>query len=112
MAKDDDNDSTRVTLNRFELLHLKDFAASVDPGRDEEDLKQWDRLTQKLENALARLDNRDARNMTTKIIDWKPDQCAAECAGCGWKGTVTKTSPCPACGARVDPTLFRIAASE
>lgn len=102
---DNDEATARVTLSRGELLHLKNFAENVDC--DPDTVAWWDRLTNKLERAIARIDGTEARVHRTRVSRvWKPDQRAALCRNCGWEGTVTKTSPCPTCGQKVNPIFF------
>ena len=47
-----------------------------------------------------------------EAVDAVPDQRPARCAECGWEGGVTKTSPCPGCGSKVNPFLFVSRPSE
>ena len=98
----DDRPTARVTLTRGELLHLKSFAESVDA----EDVIWWDRLTNKLERALARVEGRLPRVYRTPLAKWNPDLLRAQCRACGWEGKVTKTQPCPGCGQKMNPFLF------
>jgi hypothetical protein len=99
-----DDQTTRVSLTRRELLHLHDFAENVD---DIDNAAFWDALTTKLDRAIARIDGADKpAPRHTRIVETKPDQRPAECRECGWKGTLTKTAPCPTCGVKCNPFLF------
>lgn len=51
-----DDATTRVTLSRGELLHLKSWAESVDC--DPDDAAWWDHLVDKLERAITRIDGK------------------------------------------------------
>jgi hypothetical protein len=55
-VNDRDAATTRVTLSRGELLHLRSWAESVDC--DPNDARWWDHLVDKLERAIARIDGR------------------------------------------------------
>ena len=98
-----DEATTRVTLSRGELLHLKSFAENVD---DPDTVAWWDHLTNKLERAIARIDGTAARVHQTPTAAWTPDPQRANCRQCGWEGSLPRTSPCPACGQKVNPILF------
>jgi predicted Zn-ribbon and HTH transcriptional regulator len=92
---------TRVTFTRRELLFIKSFIENVAPGTE------TDRLLDKLEIAIARIDGtKIGRRKANGILLSEPDQCRARCRACGWNGTLTKTAPCPACGQKVNPLLF------
>jgi len=99
-----DNDTTRVTLSRDELLHLKSFAENVDC--DPSDVAWWDHLTNKLEQAISRIDGTEPRRHKTPAIHCKPDLQRAICRHCNWEGTLTRSSPCPSCGQKLNPLLF------
>lgn len=71
--RDDDDASTRVSLTRGELLHLKSFAENVDPGCNEAAIDWWDHLTNKLERAVARIDGGEPRLTKTPREAWTPD---------------------------------------
>ncbi len=93
--------TTRVTLTRRELLFVKSFIENVNPGAE------TDRLLDKLEGAIARIDGTEApRRKPNAVLPSEPDQRRALCRNCGWDGTLTKTSPCPTCGQKVNPLLF------
>lgn len=96
--------ATRVALTRSELLHLHSFAESVDdPDHD----AWWDALVNKLGRAISRLDRIEHRpRVTQRLSHVQADQRPARCRACGWTGTLTKTSPCPQCGAKCSPYLF------
>jgi hypothetical protein len=100
----DDAATTRVSLSRGELLHLKSFAENVDC--DPDDVAWWDRLTNKLERAIARIDGTVPRVHRTPILEAKPDLRRAHCRACGWEGQIPKTQPCPSCGQKVNPLLW------
>jgi hypothetical protein len=92
--------STRVTLFRSELRLLTSFVENMD-------LDTWSgRLLTKLENAIARLDGTAPTPRCTKVLDSKPDPQPARCRACGWQGTLTRTSPCPGCGQKLNPIFF------
>lgn len=92
--------TARVALTRRELLFIKSFIENVDPGTE------TDRLLDKLEGAIARLDGTPVPQRSTAVLDSAADQRRALCRACGWDGTLTKTSPCPTCGQKVNPLLF------
>ena len=93
--------TTRVTLTRRELRFIKSFIENVNPGTE------TDRLLDKLEGAIARIDGTVvARRKPDAILPSDPDQRRALCRNCGWNGTLTKTTPCPTCGQKVNPLLF------
>lgn len=91
--------SARVTLSRRELLFLTSFVENVDQST-------WsDHLLVKLEHAIARIDGKKP-GLGPKAVEWIPDQRRALCRACGWTGTVSKATPCPTCGRKVNPLLF------
>lgn len=93
--------TTRVELTRDELVLIKSFIENVDQGA-------WiDRLTDKLERAIARIEGWKVTPRRENIdLDSPADERRALCRSCGWNGTLTKTSPCPTCGQKVNPLLF------
>lgn len=101
--------TTRVSLTRAELLHLADFAASVD---DIDNDAFWEHLTNKLESAISRIDGTEFKPTKRTVQPGEADQCPAKCRACGWEGTLTKTGPCPTCGAKVNPLLFYVRPSR
>ena len=101
LAKRPSDATARVALTRRELLFIKSFIENVDPGTE------TDRLLDKLESAIARLDGtRVPRRGVDGALPSEPDQRRALCRSCGWDGTLTKTGPCPTCGQKVNPLLF------
>jgi hypothetical protein len=94
--------TTRIALSRRELLLIRSFVENVDQDA-------WnDRLMDKLERAIARIDGTEPpplRSVAEPVAS-PPDQCRAICRVCGWHGTLTKASPCPTCGQKVNPLLF------
>jgi hypothetical protein len=92
--------TARVALTRRELLFIKSFIENVDPGTE------TNRLLDKLEGAIARIDGTPVPRRSTAALDSAADQRRALCRACGWDGTLTKTSPCPTCGQKVNPLLF------
>lgn len=93
--------TTRVELTHDELRLIKSFIDNVDP-------RGWiDRLMDKLERAIARIEGRKV-TARRKIVSLKSpaDERRALCRACGWDGTLTKTSPCPTCGQKVNPLLY------
>jgi hypothetical protein len=90
----------RLTLTRRELILIKSFIENVDQGT-------WiDQLTDKLERAIARIDEQKIPPRRKVPLDWRPDERRALCLACGWEGTLTKTNPCPTCRQKVNPLLF------
>ncbi len=90
----------RVPLSRRELLFIISFVENVDQSA-------WsDRLLAKLEHAIARIDGTKVPHRQTEAASWIPDQRRALCRACGWDGMLTKASPCPTCGQKVNPLLF------
>ncbi len=91
--------TTRVTLSRSELRLLTSFVENMD-------LDTWSgRLLDKLENAIARIDGTVPQTRSAPT-DSRPDPQPARCRECGWQGTLTKTSPCPGCGKKLNPIFF------
>lgn len=93
--------TTRVELTHDELVLIKSFIENIDQGA-------WiDRLTDKLERAIARIGgHRIPAQRKVVALDSPADERRALCRACGWNGTVTKTRPCPTCGQKVNPLIY------
>jgi hypothetical protein len=104
MDADRDDVTTRVALSRGELLQIKGWTENVDC--DPADVLWWDRLTNKLERAISRIDGTEPRVHRTPVLDATPDLIRALCRACDWEGRISKTQPCPKCGQKVNPLLF------
>jgi hypothetical protein len=100
-AKGSRKPDIRVALTRQELTFIKSFIENVEQ-------RAWtDRLLDKLEDAIARLDGKPIpRRSPRTALSCEADQRRALCHACGWNGLLTKTSPCPTCGQKVNPLIF------